>query len=131
MNIEDNYIRHLYCIERIIDGDTIVAIAELGYDSLNRIIFRFKDINTAEKNSEEGTKRFQLARDAKAYVENVMENHKVRVYSEKFKKGGFGRYLGIMYYEKDGQWIDLNKEMLDKGLAQAYYKGASKDYGEW
>jgi endonuclease YncB( thermonuclease family) len=131
MIIQDNYIRHIYAIEEIKDGDTLVAVAELGYDVLGRITFRFKGINTAEKNSNKNSKRYQLAMDAKNYVNKVMENHRVRVHSEKFEKGGFGRYLGTMYYEKDGKWIDLNQEMVDKGLAQIYYKGASKDYGEF
>lgn len=131
MEIKDNYIRHIYSIERIIDGDTIVAIAELGYDSLERVTFRFKGINTAEKNSKEGTKRYVLAHKAISYVTEIMNNHKLRVHSEEFEKGGFGRYLGTMFYEKDGKWINLNQELLEIGLAQVYYKGASKDSGKF
>lgn len=129
--IQDNYIRHIHSIERIQDGDTITAIVELGFNNLGRITFRFKGINTAETKSTKGTERYQLAVSAKSYVADVLSKYKVRIHSEKFEDGGFGRYLGTMHYEKDGEWISLNKELLDKGLAQVYYKGASKDYGVW
>jgi endonuclease YncB( thermonuclease family) len=129
--IQDNYIRDIYKIEEVKDGDTVVAIVELGYNQLGRVTFRFKGINTAEKNSNKNSKRYKLAMEAKDFVNDKLKNHKVRVLSEKFETGGFGRYLGSMYYEENGKWYDLNKELLDRGLAQIYYKGASKDYGEF
>jgi micrococcal nuclease len=131
MMIQDNYIRDVHSIERVVDGDTVDAIVELGYGQLGRVTFRFKGINTAEKNSSKNSRRYKLAMEAKDYVNNVLTKHRVRVLSEKFETGGFGRYLGSMYYEKDGNWVDLNQELLDKGLAEVYYKGASKNYGEF
>jgi endonuclease YncB( thermonuclease family) len=131
MEIQDNYIRHIHSIHTISDGDTISAYVHMGYDKIDLIHFRFTGINTAEMKSKKGTQRYELAVKAKEYVTDVLTNHKVRVHSEKFEDGGFGRYLGVMYYEKDGNWINLNQELLDKGLAQVYYLGASKDFGEW
>lgn len=131
MEIQDNYIRHIYSLETITDGDTITALVELGYRHIGRITFRFKGINTAEMKSAKGSARYKLALEAKNYVEQILKLHKVRVYSEKFEDGGFGRFLGTMYYFKNDKWIDLNQELLDLGLAQKYYLGASKDFGEW
>lgn len=131
MEIQDNYIRHIHSIESIKDGDTITALVELGYNHIGRITFRFAGINTAEMKSPKGTERYTLAHKAKDYVASILKDHKVRVYSEKFEDGGFGRYLGVMYYDKDGKWINLNQELLDKKLAQVYYLGASKDFGEF
>lgn len=131
MIIQDNYIRHIHSIEKITDGDSIKAIVELGYDKIDRIEFRFTGINAAEMKSKKGTVRYKLALEAKQYVTDKLMNHKVRVHSERFEKGGFGRYLGVMYYEKDSSWINLNEELLNIGLAQVYYEGASSDFGEW
>jgi hypothetical protein len=39
--------------------------------------------------------------------------------------------LATIYYEENGEWINLNEDLLAKGLAQTYYPGASKDFGEW
>jgi micrococcal nuclease len=129
--IQDNYVRHIYAIEDIYDGDTITAIVELGYDVLGRAKFRFLGINTAEMKSVKSSQRYKLAQQAKTYVEEILKNHKVRVESTKFKEDSFGRYLGTMFYEKDGEWVNLNQELIEKGLAEIYYKGASKNYGEF
>lgn len=131
MEIQDNYVRDIYEIVSVHDGDTLKAIVELGYDTLRRVIFRFNAINTAEMKDDQSEIRVKLAEEAKAYVNDKVNNHEVKVYSEKFKSGGFGRYLGTMYYKKDGDWINLNQELLDLGLAQKYYLGASKDFGEF
>jgi micrococcal nuclease len=131
MKIQDNYIRHIYSIESIYDGDTLTAIVESGYDGLDRIKFRLKGINTAEMKGSHGM-RLALAHSAKDYLTEKTTNHKVRVHSERFETGGFGRYLGTLFYENDkGEWINLNLEMIEKGIAQEYYKGASKDFGAW
>ncbi|MFS0905849.1 thermonuclease family protein [Priestia aryabhattai] len=133
MEIQDNYIRHIYEIVDVHDGDTIKAIVELGYNQLGRIKFRFKAINTAEvgKEKKQSELRVKLANDAKAYVQEKIMNHEVRVYSEKFKEAGFSRYEGTIYYLDNGEWINLNEELLAIGLAQKYYLGASKDFGEF
>lgn len=132
MIIEDNYIRHIHSIERVIDGDTIIALVELGYNIIGKVTFRFADINTAELRSEKGSVRYKLAHKAKDYVDDKLNNSEVRVHSEKFRDGGFGRYLGVMYYlNDDNEWINLNQELLNIGLAQEYYEGASKDFDEW
>jgi endonuclease YncB( thermonuclease family) len=131
MIIQDNYIRHVHSIEHITDGDTVTLIVESGFNGLDRVTVRFKGINTAEMKSKKGTERYKLANEAKNYVEKILKSKKVRLHSEKFEVGGFGRYLGILYYEDNGKWYNLNEELIKLGLAQVYYKGASKDYGEF
>lgn len=39
-----------------------------------------------------------------------------------YKADAFGRYLGEVYYEKDGQQVCLNDELLNLGLARAFVK---------
>jgi endonuclease YncB( thermonuclease family) len=131
MEIKDNYVRSIYLIEDIHDGDTLSAIVDTGYNQLARVTFRFKGINTAEVGKKQSEQRTVLAKEALAYVTDKVKNHEVRVLSEKFESGGFGRYLGVIYYNDNGNWINLNQELLDKKLAQTYYLGASKDFGEF
>lgn len=131
MEIQDNYIRDVHSIVEIHDGDTMKALVELGYNVLGRIVFRFKGINTAEVGKKQNETRTKLAQDALAYVQDKLEKHRVRVHSEKFEDGGFGRFLGTLFYLDNGKWINLNEELFKKGLAQRYYLGASKDFGEW
>lgn len=132
MEIQDNYIRNIYQIIDIHDGDTFTALVDVGYDNFRKVKFRFKGINTAELNSKSKGLRLELAKKAKEYVTNILKNKKIRVHSERFEDGGFGRYLATIYYQNDeGEWVNLNQELIDKGLAQHYYLGASKDYGVW
>jgi endonuclease YncB( thermonuclease family) len=132
MIIQDNYTRHIYSIESIHDGDTVKAIVESGFNGLDRVTFRLDGINTAEVGKKNQSElRMRLSEEAKAYVIDKVENHKVRVVSEKFKSGGYGRYLGVIYYEQDGDWHNLNQELLDLKLAQTYYPGASKETGDF
>lgn len=131
MEIQDNYIRNVYQIINIQDGDTFTALIDVGYDNFRKIKFRFKGINTAEIKGSKGL-RMELAKKAKIYVEQVLKDKKICIHSERFEDGGFGRYLGTIYYQNEkGEWINLNQELLDKGLAQHYYLGASKDFGAW
>ena len=131
MEIKDSYIRNIIQIIDIYDGDTFTALVDVGFDTSRTVKFRFKGINTAELKGSTGL-RLQLAYEAKAYVEKTLKGRKIRVHSERFEKGGYGRYLATIYYQNDkGEWINLNQELLDKGLAQHYYKGESKDFGEW
>lgn len=132
MEIRDNYIRDVYQIIDIHDGDTFTALVDVGYDDFRKIKFRLKGINTAEMSDKSKGLRLELAKKAKEYVTNILQNKKIRVHSERFEDGGFGRYLATIYYQNEkGEWINLNQELLDKGLAQHYYAGASKDFGEW
>lgn len=131
MNIEDNYTRAIHSIEGIHDGDTVTALVEVGFNSISRVTFRLESINTAEIRKGQSDERMQLSTDAKSHVESRLRDHPVRVVSKKFKSGGFGRYLGVLYYQDGKEWVNLNQEMLDLGLAQKYYLGASKDFGEF
>lgn len=131
MEIQDNFVRHICKVEKVIDGDTMTAIVEMGYNHVDRITFRLTGINTAEMKSKKGTPRLKLAQEAKTYVEMIVDKYKTRVHSEKFKDGAFGRYQGVMYYYRDEMWVNLNEELLKLGLAQVYFEGASKDFGEF
>lgn len=126
MDIQDNYIRHVYELVDIHDGDTISVIVESGFDGLDRLKLRLKGINTAELSSETQV-RIELANKAKEFVKDRIEGKKIRIHSEKFKSGGFGRYLATIFYFEDNQWKNLNEELLASHLAQVYYLGASKD----
>jgi endonuclease YncB( thermonuclease family) len=131
MEIKDNYVRNIFAIIDVHDGDTIKALVETGFDVLSRVTFRLAGINTAEVKKKQSEERVKLGLNARDYVKEITSKYKSRVVSERFESGGFGRYLGVVFYEKDGNWINLNQELLDLKLAQTYYLGASKEQGEF
>lgn len=105
-------------VESVIDGDTIWAIIDCGFDTLIREKLRFRKIDTPELGTPKGEK-------ASRYVKRILKaspNIVVRTHS--YDK--YARYLADIFYLpgvtsnericSDG--IYLNQELLDKGLAQ-------------
>jgi micrococcal nuclease len=104
----DNYIRKAL-VTHIVDGDTFDAIVDLGYGSSVEIRFRLLGVDTPER----GQEGYQEAKD---YLEQEIGNREVYIASRKFQKGGFGRYLGVVYYANG----NLNENLLELNLATPY-----------
>jgi endonuclease YncB( thermonuclease family) len=105
----------------VIDGDTIWAVIDCGFDTFVREKLRFHKIDTPELGTPEGEK-------ARRYVRRVLKaSPRIVVCTHSYDK--YARYLadifylpGVSSYERicsDGLY--LNQELLDKGLAQPMY----------
>jgi micrococcal nuclease len=101
-------------IDRVIDGDTVVAIVDLGFSISMKINFRLTGINTPEVVG--ATQAAGLA--AKAHLEKLLERPTwdVEVQSSKDK---YGRYLGRFIVAG----VDVNARMIADGHAVAYDGG--------
>ncbi len=108
-------------VESVIDGDTIWAIIDCGFDTLVREKLRFHRIDTPELGTPQGEK-------ARRYVRRALKaSSHIVVCTHSYDK--YARYLadifylpGVSSYERicsDGLY--LNQELLDKGLAQPVY----------
>ncbi len=108
-------------VESVIDGDTIWAIIDCGFDTFVREKLRFHKIDTPELGTPEGEK-------ARRYVKRVLKaSPRIVVRTHSYDK--YARYLadifylpGVTSYERicsDG--IYLNQELFDKGLARFAY----------
>lgn len=104
----DNFIRKAM-VTNIVDGDTFDAIVDLGYGSHMEIRFRLVGVDTPER-GQEGYD------EAKEYLIQEILDNEVYIASRKFQKGGFGRYLGVVYYNNG----NLNENLLSLGLAVPY-----------
>jgi len=118
--VQDNIAR----IDRVIDGDSVVATFFLGFGIAVTEKLRLSGINAPERNTEAG----QLATD---YLKWLIELHSgpdgiITVRTEKNrrgveKKGKFGRYLAtILSWDAEGDEINLNDEMVESGHAKVY-----------
>jgi len=104
-------------VERIIDGDTIVADLYLGLGViLDDQYIRFYGIDAWEVRGEEREKGLEV----KEYLEERLSKGKIEIEIRpewgRDGKGSFGRWLGIVYV--DG--VDINAEMMEKGYAEKY-----------
>lgn len=104
-------------VKRIVDGDTIYCDIDLGFGTiLKNQVIRLYGINTPEIKGEQRT----AGLDSKKFVENLLTDKEVIIVSYKDKKEKFGRYLAKIYLKDNNSWIDVNKLLIDKGLAVEY-----------
>ena len=113
-------------IIRVVDGDTLVALIDVGFHTHVKSTLRLYGINTPEKrtrNLEEKVKGIA----ATERVEELLKegDNKVRLNSHGI--GKFGRCLAeISLKTKGGESINLNRRLLDEGHAVEYF-GGSRD----
>jgi len=96
---------------RVIDGDTFQAEIDLGFDTINRPIFRISGIDTPE--TEGATK--QMGQIAKTYLERTLIRDTLTIASIKKDKYG-GRYDAIVRIGDS----DVGDRMILDGYAKAY-----------
>jgi len=111
-------------LERIIDGDTIVADLYLGLNViLDDQYIRFYGIDAWETRGEEREKGLE----AKEYLEERLSKRKIEIEIRpewgQNGKGKYGRWLGVVYV--DG--VNINAELVEKEHAGKYEEGDKKD----
>ena len=101
----------------IYDGDTLRADIDLGFGVvLKNQTFRFFGINAPEIHGDTKTAGVKTT----AYVQETLADKEVIIMSLKDEKEKFGRWLGRIYYHNGKDWVNLNQELIDKGLAVKY-----------
>ena len=100
-------------VERVVDGDTIIAILDLGFKTYRRERIRFEGIDAPPINTQGG-------KIAKEVLEKIFRDSKYEIIikTKKDKQGKYGRYLGRVFVNG----IDLNQLLISKGLAKTYTK---------
>lgn len=96
------------------DGDTIKVDIDLGFGiTLKNQTFRFFGINAPEIHGETKTAGLKTT----AYVQQVLTDKEIIIFTIKDEKEKFGRWLGRIFYHDGNDWVDLNSELINKGLA--------------
>ncbi len=116
---------------KVVDGDTVDLMVDLGFKIWVKQRLRLKGVDTPElfgKNKEAG-------RIAKRFVEAVMSTAtRIAVETDKpYSTDKYGRWLGTIHYwgpPKEFGWTvegtDLNQELIDRGLGKPYDGGKRK-----
>jgi micrococcal nuclease len=110
-------------VNRVVDGDTIDVVLDLGFDILYRCRVRLYGIDTPESRTRDKDEKVR-GKLASAFLKDSVKKGKKVIIETKLKdsKGKFGRVLGNVIV--DG--LNLNQVMIDNFLAVAYF-GQSKD----
>lgn len=103
---------------RVIDGDTVVMVVDLGFTVSVNIEFRLLGINAPEM---KGTSKV-AGQAAKAHLEQLLAQGSLSLKSEQAPKTDkYGRWLAdITVTRPDGTSFNANQQMIADGFAVAY-----------
>ena len=108
-------------LDRVIDGDTVDATIDLGFDTWKKTRIRFYGINTPESRTRdlEEKKRGLAAKDRLIEILKANDNKFVL---KSHGVGKYGRCLGELYVETLGE-ISVQQTLINEGHGVAYYGG--------
>jgi hypothetical protein len=98
-------------VERVVDGDTINVVIDLGFNVFHKEIIRLAKINAPEKGTKDGEKATKTLKEILSGVENlVIKTIKTDIY---------GRYVADIFLENaEGEY--LNQMLIDRRVAEVY-----------
>jgi micrococcal nuclease len=100
---------------RVIDGDTIDALIDLGFDVWIKKRIRLYGINTPETRTRDLEEK-KAGKEAKARLEELLEQHGGVFVLESHGVGKYGRCLGVLFIGE----TNINTLLLSEGLAEEY-----------
>lgn len=117
-------------ITRVIDGDTVDAMIDLGFSVHRKIRIRLHGINTPESRTKDLEEK-ERGLQAKNRLIGILEEYDYEVNLKSYGIGKFGRCLGELFYYKHmpESWEDefvktsINNQLIEEGHAVKYYGG--------
>ena len=113
-------------LDRVVDGDTIDALIDVGFDIWLKKRVRFQGIDAWEsrtRNLEEKAKGLE----AKARLIELLDKVSSKPGFFRIKSHGLGKYgrlLGELFImDKDGNSISINEKLIEEGHAYIYNGG--------
>ena len=109
-------------VTRVVDGDTIDVILDLGFNVLHKARVRLFGIDPPESRTRDIDEKVRGKMAAK-FLQNAFDSGDVVIRTElKDSRGKFGRVLGTVVVNE----VDINQAMCNAYLAVSYY-GQHKD----
>ena len=120
------FIYNAKCL-RVVDGDTVDATVDLGFDTWKKIRIRLVGINTPETRTRDLEEKAKgLA--AKNFLIDLLKKHNNEFILHSQGVGKYGRCLGELHLDTiDGQekltLVSLNELLINEGHAVEYHGG--------
>ena len=116
-------------LERVVDGDTIDALIDVGFDIWVKKRIRYSGIDTWESRTRDLAEKAKgleaKARNKELLMEVSSKSGYFRLKSHGV--GKYGRVLGEIFIEdKDGKQYNINKTLISEGHAYKYEGGTKK-----
>ena len=113
-------------LERVVDGDTIDALIDVGFDIWVKKRIRYMGIDTWESRTRDlDEKKKGLAAKARNLeLINEVSSKPGYFRLQSHGVGKYGRVLGAIYIkDKDGNTINVNTTLISEGHAYEYFGG--------
>lgn len=128
MNEKDPYIYRIKSVHKVVDGDTIDADIDLGFDiSLTKRI-RLAGIDTPESRTKDEYEK-KLGLESKEWLKNRLQFAKDIIIRTELPDSTekYGRIIGHLFI--NGEEVSLNNQMIAEGYAWEYDGGTKqKDF---
>ena len=116
-------------VKKVLDGDTIDVVIDLGFDLTKTERVRIAGVDTPEKRTRDKEEK-ELGLDATNWLKDKLNqtikgDDELTIRTE--LKGGVGKYgrlLGWLYVGEDN--VSLNEQMIGEGYAWPYDGGTKK-----
>tara|TARA_Y100000004_G_C8818166_1_gene370685 strand:- start:86 stop:526 length:441 start_codon:yes stop_codon:yes gene_type:complete len=106
---------------RVVDGDTIDVLIDLGFGLTKKERVRVAGIDTPESRTRNLYEKY-LGKEAATYLEEELLAENIIIKTE--KDGKYGRMLGWLY--KEGENISIQERMINKGYGWPYDGGTKE-----
>ena len=116
-------------LERVVDGDTIDALIDVGFDIWIKKRIRYSGIDTWESRTRDLAEK-EKGLQAKARNKELLMEVSSKAGYFRLKSHGVGKYgrvLGEIFIEdKEGKQYNINKTLISEGHAYVYEGGKKK-----
>jgi len=104
-------------LDRVVDGDTIDALVDLGFNTWKKVRIRMMGMNAPESRTRDLEEK-KLGLAAKARLIEMLGDGEFTLQSHGV--GKYGRCLGEVFKDTD---VSLNKQLIKEGHATEYFGG--------
>ena len=123
---------------KVVDGDTVDVLIDLGFDVLIRQRVRLLGIDTEESRTSDKTEKIygkhakkQILKWVTKAVESDKDDCEIELRCpERDSVGKYGRALGELWVLEDNNWTNVNKWMCENGYAVPYIGQNKNDVKE-
>jgi len=133
--MEPNYI-YRCTVTRVVDGDTVDADIDLGFNLFTKDRIRLMGMDTPESRTR-NLKEKSLGLASKARLKELLKaaapikgkrgKKSVFLQTSKQGKGKFGRILGALWVNGE----NLNEVLIAENHARPYFGGSKGEFGPW
>lgn len=109
-------------LSRVVDGDTVDLIVDLGFNVNVKERFRLLGIDAPESRTRDLEEK-QLGIASTNFLKLLLKAKSMKVTTKKDKKGKYGRWIGTLYiadryaFEATKDWQNVNEMMVLNGHA--------------